>query len=82
MSEPRPWVLLRYNSPQHRFATLDAGKRFYNSMIFGWHGWKQPEGALLGPGGEAWYRAGRRGEWHRDDDRRHRERPQQQEDAA
>lgn len=68
-----PWVLLRKGYPATRHLTRELGQRFYNALIFGQQGWKQPEAGLFGPGGEAWYRRGRHGEWVRDDDRRRRE---------
>lgn len=69
-----PWVLLRRGKPLTRHLTRELGQKFYNSLIYGWAGWKEPEAALFGPGGEAWYRNGRHGGWERDDARRGRER--------
>lgn len=67
-----PWVLLRRDKPVVRFGDLGAAKRFHDQLR--WNGKRQPDAAVFGPGGEAWYCGGsREAHWTRDDARRKRE---------
>lgn len=69
---PQPWVLLRKDKPLLRFEALGDAKRFYDQLRY--NGPRQPDGAIFGPGGEAWYCWGsKEGSWGRDDGRRKKE---------
>lgn len=69
-----PWILLRKGKPRVPFATRELGIRFFDHLRR--NGSHQPDAALVGPNGEAWYCRGNRwSEWFRDDARRKRELP-------
>jgi hypothetical protein len=76
-----PWVLLRKDKPRVYFGSLDGAKKFFDHLRF--NGPRQPNGAIFGPGGEGWYCGGsKEASWHRDDERRKRERVDEAETAA
>ena len=79
-SPDKPWVLLRKRHPQIRFATGEAGRKFYDQLRF--NAGAGADEALFGPGGEAWYCGRFRwATWIRDDARRMRA-PQDVPDAG
>jgi len=68
----KPWVLLRKDKPLLRFEALSDAKKLFDQLRF--NGPRQPDAAIFGPGGEAWYcRGSKEGYWVRDDKRRKRE---------
>ncbi len=81
LTPAQPWVLIRKDKPVLRFAALSEGKEFYNHLRF--NGPRQPDAAIFGPGGEAWYCWGsKEGHWTRDDGRRKREAAQGEPETA
>lgn len=77
----QPWVLIRRDKPVVRFGSLGNARQFYDHLRF--NGPRQPDAAIFGPGGEAWYcRGSKEGFWARDDNRRKRESVDQPETAA
>jgi hypothetical protein len=69
-----PWVLVRRgrDKPVLRFSALGKAKAFFDQLRF--NGPRQPDAAIFGPGGEAWYcRGSKEGYWVRDEERRKRE---------
>jgi hypothetical protein len=81
MTDLALWVLLRRDKPVTRFGDLGAAKKFYDNLRF--NGPRQPDAAVFGPGGEAWYcRGTREGFWMRDDAARKREADERKEAGA
>jgi hypothetical protein len=75
-----PWGLVRREKPLVRFTTRERGQKFFDGLR---HNGRQPDAALFGPRGEAWYcRGDRWASWCRDDGRRQREKSAEEEASA